>query len=90
MILFVPFTGTVRLRRVVIVAEGGATVDIYKNTDVDLDTVERATATQRFAVVPNDDGALELTVVAPKFNDVRSLSFCFAGEPQLHCIACNC
>lgn len=94
LVLHAPFVGTVRLRRLVFVgappppsrrvtlipfgraAEGGARVAVYKNSPADWTTLDGSPATQSFDLVDVDDR--ELTVVAPRFNDVRSLTFVFA------------
>ncbi len=48
LILVCPFTGSVRLRRVVVACSGGGDLSLFKNVDVDLDSVERTSATQTF------------------------------------------
>jgi hypothetical protein len=69
----VPFTGSVRLRKMVIVCDGGDSVAVFKNVSVDFDCVDRTAPTQTFTLVPNEDATIEYTVNAPKFNDCRML-----------------
>lgn len=77
-ILVVPFTGSVRLRKVVVMAAGDiapAEVRLFKNVDVGFESGHVPTQVLRLAEDP--EGRAELSVVAAKFNDCRSLSLWF-------------
>lgn len=95
LVLFVPFVGSVRLRQVVVVAVEqqrggggggggrGVTLELRKNVDKDFSGVP---CTQSFPLVPNEDGTVEIAVSAPKFNDCRSIAFCFTAPVRVYYI----
>ena len=78
LILIIPFTGSVRLRKIVIMAVGETCpleVQIFKNHEIGFDTDLKPTQTIKLGEDP--EGELELPVLAPKFNDCRTLSLFF-------------
>jgi hypothetical protein len=79
-ILIVRFTGSVRLRKVVVLAAGASCpteVALFKNVAASFGGAEQPTQVLRLGEDP--EGALELPVLAPKFNDCGSLSFRFTN-----------
>jgi hypothetical protein len=79
-ILVVRFTGTVRLRKVVVMAAGASCpteVALYKNVAASFGGSEQPTQVLRLGDDP--EGALELPVLAPKFNDCGTISFRFTN-----------
>ena len=80
LLLIIPFIGSVRLRKVIIRCVGEecpTEVHLYKNIQVGFDNVEETKATQMMPLGPDPEGEIEHSVVAPKFNDCRTLSFYF-------------
>ena len=78
LILVIPFVGSVRLRKIIIMCAGDecpTEVRLYKNMEVGFDT--DAAPTQTLRLGPDPAGELEMSVVAPKFNDCRTLSLFF-------------
>lgn len=77
-ILVVPFTGSVRLRKVVVMAAGETCpteVALFKNVEASFGGTEQPTQVLRLGDDPT--GEVELAVLAPKFNDCRLLSLRF-------------
>jgi hypothetical protein len=80
LLLVIPFIGSVRLRKIIIRSAGEecpTEVRLFKNLDVGFDNVEETKPTQVLRLGPDPEAELELSVVAPKFNDCRQLSFYF-------------
>ena len=78
MILIIPFTGSVRLRKIVFVTAGETApteVKLFKNVEASFDT--DVAPTQVLQLNEDAEGVLEYAVNAPKFNDVRVLSLFF-------------
>jgi hypothetical protein len=83
LILIVPFTGSVRLRKIVIGASGESCpveVRIFKNVDVAFDTVNDTPPTQTIMLGDDENAELEHAVVNAKFNDCRTLSLFFPAS----------
>ena len=79
-IIVVPFTGSVRLRRVVVMAAGESCpteLALFKNVEASFGGAEQPTQVLRLGEDP--EGAAELPVLAPKFNDCRLLSLRFTN-----------
>lgn len=78
MILIIPFAGSVRLRKIVILATGDSCpteVRLFKNHNVSFDT--DVAPTQVLQLGDDPRGELEYPLTAPKFTDVRTLSLFF-------------
>lgn len=80
----VPFVGSVKLRKIIVGASGESCpteVRLYKNCDTfDLDDASSQVATQTIRLGDDVQCELDLPVVAPKFNDCRSLVFFFPSS----------
>jgi hypothetical protein len=83
LILVVPFTGSVRLRKVVFGAVGDSCpteVRLFKNMEVSFDNCNDIQPTQVLKLGDDAAAELELSVLAPKFNDCRVLSLFFPSS----------
>jgi hypothetical protein len=83
LILIVPFTGSVRLRKIVFGAAGDACPTecrIFKNVDVSFDNCHDTQPTQTLKLGEDPGAELELAVLAPKFNDCRTLTLFFPAS----------
>ncbi len=79
-ILVVPFLGSVRLRKVVVLAAGESCpteLALFKNVEASFGGAEQPTQVLRLG--DDAEGAAELPVLAPKFNDCRTLSLRFSN-----------
>ena len=79
LIVVVPFSGSVRLRKVVVRAvgeTGPSEVRLYRNEERAFDSPETA-PTQRVELGDDGEGSVERSVMAAKFGDTRVLSMVF-------------
>ncbi len=83
LIIVVPFSGSVRLRKIVFGAAGESCPTecrIFKNVEVTFDNCHDVQATQVLKLGDDPAAELELSVLAPKFNDCRVLSLFFPSS----------
>eukprot|EP00128_Syssomonas_multiformis_P001368 Colp12_sorted_trinity150504_noHs@3663 len=82
LIIYVPFTGSVTLKSIVIIADPGDThptkLKVYTNReDVDFDNCEQLTPVQDWDLQYDRDGSLEYATRISKFQNVHSLTLYF-------------
>lgn len=80
LIIVVPFTGSVRIRKVVVLCAGNdcpTEMQLFKNHDLDFESVGDIKPTEIIRLVEDPKGELEYTVSAPKFSGVHTLSLFF-------------
>jgi len=83
LILVLPFVGSVRLRKIIIMAAGDTCpteVRLFKNVEVGFDNVDSLAPTQTLPLGDDPEGELERSVMAPKWNDCRTLTMFFPGS----------
>jgi len=83
LILIVPFTGSIRLRKICFGAAGETCPSecrIFKNAEISFDNCNDVQPTQILKLGDDPSAELELAVMAPKFNDCRVLSLFFPSS----------
>lgn len=84
LIVYVPFTGSVQLRALVLRSGPGAAtpraVHLFKNRDsLDFDEAAHGQATQKLESVPESPDVVEIPLLAARFPDVQSVTLYIPG-----------